>query len=635
MTTIITIDSETTANGPSNSPEAHYPDNKALMWGWKEGHQSVKVHPTSARLADRVDELLANKDDVVLVGHNIKFDLKYLMRDEPHVKWGDCRVFDTMYYQYRWSGHRDKFMGLEATCAAWNVPYVKTLDLGAWLKAGNLMEDIPTDDLEAYLEDDVGYTFSLYNKMTMDPRYYEHFTDHLSVLAAMELIGLDLDKTKTQHAMAAAIEDRDTLDQGIWDIVEEVIGWTSGDIMTKKQVNYTASRTMSYIFTGKPDHGLTPHLKRRQIKLLGKPLLSAKEISKLWGPNAKVTHLGYKMTAKELKWIKKHAKSTEAVLLADQLLDWKEVDKLIGTYYGPFLEEVKHTGGTLHPKLNTCATATGRLSSSNPNGQNMPLAARECIKSRYGCIYEIDFKQLEVVALAHLSQDQQLLDDLANGEDIHFNTGKRVMGWKVPADMTSAQRKLVKNVNFGLIYGGGASGLSEQTGQPKKLVQSLIDSFYTRYPGVAEWQKEFYTAVTDNMKTAGFQGNEQVYSSLYEDPTTGRRFFFKEHESPAWMKARTGRSYSFKPTETKNYPVQGFAGGDIVMWSLRLLWEVVREWPDTALRMTVHDSIMLDTAASPAIIEGTMDLVCSAVRHQLNIQPELKFELDVCGTHWR
>lgn len=635
MTTIITLDSETTANGPGNSPEAHYPNNKALMWGWKEGHQVVKIHPTSARLADRVGKLLADNKDVVLVGHNIKFDLKYLIRDEPHVEWTRCQVFDTMYYQYRWSGHRDKFMGLEATCNEWGVGYTKSLDLGAWIKAGNKMEDIPTKDLEDYLRDDVYSTDRLYNCMIMDSQYYEHFTDHISVLAAMELIGLDLDITKTQHVMAAAVEDRDTLDQGIWDLVEEVIGWTSGDIMTKKQVNYTASRTMSYIFTGEPSHGLTPHLKRRQIKLLGKPLLSTKEIMDLWGPNPKITHLGHKMTAKELKWIKKNAKSTEAVLLADQLLEWKEVDKLVGTYYGPFLEEVKHTGGTLHPKMNICATATGRLSSSNPNGQNMPQAARSCIYSVYGAIYEIDFKQLEVVALAHLSQDQQLLDDLAKGADIHFNTGKRVMGWRVPADMTDKERKLVKNVNFGLIYGGGASGLSQQTGQPKKLVQSLIDSFYSRYPGVAEWQKEFYTDVTSKMHTAGFQGNEQVYASMHEDPTTGRRFYFKEHKSPAWMRAKTGRNYSFKPTETKNYPVQGFAGGDIVMWALRLLWEVVREWPDTAMRMTVHDSIMLDTGMSPAIIESTMDLVCSAVRAQLDIQPELKFDLDVCGTHWR
>jgi len=247
---------------------------------------------------------------------------------------------------------------------------------------------------------------------------------------------------------------------------------------------------------------------------------------------------------------------------------------------------------------------------------------------------EIDFKQLEICALAAVSQDPVLIADIQSGADIHFNTGRSVMGWKVPSDMTDETRRIVKAVNFGVIYGGGANGLAESTGQPVKLIKDLIKSFFARYTGVKQWQKDFYIEVTQNMKSDGLKDGEQVYCSDVLLPISQRMFHFKENKSPAWLRKKTGRAYSFKPTETKNYPVQGFAGGDIVMDALVYLYHELAKYADTSMRMTVHDSVLLDTSLDQRTIVIIMEKVCSMVRTKYVLPFDLKFDIK-SDTHWQ
>ena len=319
--------------------------------------------------------------------------------------------------------------------------------------------------------------------------------------------------------------------------------------------------------------------------------------------------------------------------LANKALTYRKANKLLSTYVGPFLHTAQ-IQGTIHPKLNTTVTGTGRLSSSKPNGQNIPPEGRNlCVpKLSKHKMVEIDFSQLEMVAVACVSGSKTMIQALNDGKDLHYLVGKKVMGWTDESDMTKEDRKLVKNVAFGVLYGGKATGLAHQTGVDKKIIQKLIDSFYTTYPEVAAWQTKVFTEVVDNLEAYDVQKGEQRYASMYTDPFSGRRFHFIEQESPQWLRRKTGRRHSFSPQQTSNYPIQGFAGGDIVMGVLTHLW---RDMVDTRFVMTVHDSILIEADAQRISELGKrMKKACNIVEKQFNLPVPLSYSIET-GDSWQ
>ena len=626
----IIVDLETTANGgKKGSPEAHYKNNRVLLYGHRIVNGSIHVDDTGKQLFNDIRAALASGHGVRLIGHNLKFDLKYLIREHPHIDWDAIKYHCTMHTEYSQSGQRLKFCSLEDACENNNVNFRKGLDLGAILSSGLKMEDIPTADLRAYLKDDVLATSDVYFMQTTRAGYLPQFQQHTLPLAHMELLGLPLDINATKTLMTNSTQRIMKLEDDIFKIVDENLEWSDGVPIKQTDLNYTAPRTISYLLTREPSLGLTKRVKRNIVPKL-KPMLDASAISSVW-KGKKPTNLGLPMSSDILRHAAGYSK--RACQLIDLLLEYRMLTKLTGTYYGPFLEATENQD-TIHPKMNMCQTATSRLSSSQPNGQNMPPVARQCFKSEYGKFREIDFKQLEVVALAMLSRDKQLLADIASGEDIHFNTGRHVMGWKTPADMTDKDRTIVKNVNFGLIYGGGANGLAITTGQPVKLIKRLISEFFKRYPGVSKWQEEFYTDVANNLKTAGYMEGEQIYDSLVTEPRSNKKYYFKENKAPEFIRRKTGRKFSFKPTETKNYPVQGFAGGDIVMRALVRLHEKLSTHLNTEIRMTVHDSILVDTDMSQRKLHIIMEDVCSELERCYKLPFKLSFDIK-SGIYWQ
>lgn len=633
----ICVDLETTANGPGHSPEAHYRNNKVLLCGFITGWTNrVDIDNNVQALCETIKHYQESGEIVRLIGHNLKFDLKYLMRDDQYaVLWEDVDIWCTQYTHYRVTGQRDKMISLEDLCDKHSIKYNKSLDLGALIKAGIMPEDIDEEELADYLKEDVLNTWQVFKSQQSNAYNESIFQQHILPIAEMELNGLPIDKDKLKEQITEAIQEADASENTIWDIIRDTLEWDNGDEITEKHIKPMAARTMSYLLTGEPSAGLTKH-KTKQIQFQkGKgPLLSPKQINQIWG-GKKPNHLGYPMAKYDIEKLQVYA-SGAAQHLVIELLNYRHWSKLIGTYYSPFSEDMRVSGqDCIYPKVNVSVTGTGRTSSSNPNGQNMPGEARELVKAVRAAIMEIDFTQLEVVGLAFLSGDRQLTTDILNGEDIHYNTGKVVMKWTSPSDMNKDDRKLVKNVNFGVIYGGGAGGLSKQTGQPKALVKKLIDAFFHRYPGVAKWQKQVYSDVVQKMHSAGHQNGEQFYYSIYTDPKSGRKFYFEESPSPGWLAKKTGRGFSFKPTETKNYPVQGFAGGDIVMQVLFEMWRICKkqELP-VIFRMTVHDSILIDTDADEADIKSVMQDACEIVRHRFGMIVPLNFDIDV-GEYWR
>lgn len=220
------------------------------------------------------------------------------------------------------------------------------------------------------------------------------------------------------------------------------------------------------------------------------------------------------------------------------------------------------------------------------------MSIKSCFRSRWdgGYLVDVDFSQLEVVALAILSNDTQLKEDILSGKDMH--TVRAAELFSIPEAMvTPAQRQLCKALSFQLQYGAGWKSMSEKNGISGQRAKDFIYNYYARYPQVREWQDDVaYTVkgsrrVTGKHTPKGVPMGEGVYESI-----TGRVYKFNEYDSSFKDDA------SFSPTEMKNYPVQGFATGDIMaLYRGRVYRKLLSlRNDDIKLINTVHDSVMLD-----------------------------------------
>jgi len=225
---------------------------------------------------------------------------------------------------------------------------------------------------------------------------------------------------------------------------------------------------------------------------------------------------------------------------------------------------------------------------------------KDTVRSRWdgGWIVEADYSQLEVVALAFLSQDKQLIADIQNGVDLHLRAlsawkNMSYDGLKMRYDagdpQVSAQRRAAKTLRFQLQYGAGAGGMAKKNNIPKEVAQKFIDGYYDTYPAIAKFNKNVYdevleSAVFDGRRTkSGLPARTGTYVSC-----TGRRYVFHEYDAPDWMRVDT----QFSRNEIMNYPVQGLATGDIV--PMMLPHVAALNNAGCFFINTVHDSYLFD-----------------------------------------
>jgi DNA polymerase I-like protein with 3'-5' exonuclease and polymerase domains len=236
---------------------------------------------------------------------------------------------------------------------------------------------------------------------------------------------------------------------------------------------------------------------------------------------------------------------------------------------------------------------------------------KECFTSRFegGYLIEADFSQLEVVGLAILTGDKQLMEDIREGRDMHCISASFLSGEKYEDIYTKYKagdakyatlRKSAKQPSFQLQYGSGAKSMSDSCKLPLKTCQEFIDNYYTRYSGVKQWQEDIANTVENGRKPSGrhtkggFPAGESTIVTA-----TGRRYTFMEYDAPMFMH-RKGTMTSFSPTEIKNYPVQGFATGDIVPHMLGVIYRELlgsRIHKDCLMVNTIHDSVLFDCKA--------------------------------------
>ena len=297
------------------------------------------------------------------------------------------------------------------------------------------------------------------------------------------------------------------------------------------------------------------------------------------------------------------------------LVEHRGLSKLKSTYTDKLPQMVNPQTGRVHTSYHQAVTATGRLSSSDPNLQNIPIRneegrrIRQAFIAREGfTVVAADYSQIELRIMAHLSQDQGLINAFTQGKDIHRSTAAEIFGVSLD-EVTSEQRRNAKAINFGLIYGMSAFGLSRQLGIGRADAQNYMDLYFKRYPGV----QIFMHDIREKAKAQG-----------YVETLFGRRLYLPDINSSNGMRRKAAERVAI------NAPMQGTAA-DIIKRAMIQLDQKLQNDPDIAMIMQVHDELVFE------VLSEKVAFYSELIKTQMESAADLVVPLIVevgQGTNW-
>jgi len=298
------------------------------------------------------------------------------------------------------------------------------------------------------------------------------------------------------------------------------------------------------------------------------------------------------------------------------ILEHRGLSKLKSTYTDKLPLQIDANTGRVHTSYNQTGAATGRMSSSDPNLQNIPIRSEEGRRIRQAfvadegnCILAADYSQIELRIMAHLSADESLLTAFRDGKDIHKATAAEV--FDVPLDkVETEQRRAAKAINFGLIYGMSAFGLAKQLNVTRYQAQDYIDLYFERYPGVKEYM--------DSTR-------EQAHETGYVETLFGRRLYLPE------INSRNGQRRQYAERTAINAPMQGTAA-DIIKRAMIMVHNKLQQSDINALMiMQVHDELVFEVAENQ--VEALSELLHAEMESAADLNVPLLVDIGI-GSNW-
>ncbi len=322
-------------------------------------------------------------------------------------------------------------------------------------------------------------------------------------------------------------------------------------------------------------------------------------------PKTKRTKTGYSTDANSLEGLK----GLHPVV--DQILEYRQVSKLKSTYVDALPEMVNPDTGRVHTSYNQTGSATGRMSSSDPNLQNIPIRTemgRQVRKAFMAegapdwLLFSADYSQIELRVLAHISQDPGLLEAFRRGEDIHSSTASLM--FDVPLnDVVADQRRIAKVLNFGVIYGLSAHGISQQTGFSREEGASFIEAYFAKYPGISDYLE---------------QVKVKARAEQYVETLLGRRRYLPDINSPNFNVRGGAERMAI------NMPIQGTAADIMKLAMIRVQKRLDDEGMKTKMLLQVHDELVLETPKEE--MDALKDLVFDEMPAAMDLDVTLKVD---------
>ena len=527
----VSIDTETT------STDAISAELVGLSFSVEEKKAFYVAVPANYEEALKIVQIfkpLYESDKIMKIGQNIKYDYEVL------TKYGvtlQGKMFDTMIAHYLIQPELHHNMDYMAeTLLGYQTIHIEEL-LGPKGKKQKNMRDLSPTDIYEYAAEDADITLRLKN--VLEPRLKELGVEELfwniemplvRVLADMELNGVCLDTEALQDTSKIFTERMKQYEQEIYKEAGE-------------EFNISSPKQVGDILFGK-------------LQIMDKP---------------KKTKTGQYVTSEEV------LQSLESKSpIVRNILNYRGMKKLLSTYIDALPKLINPRTGHIHTSFNQALTATGRLSSSDPNLQNIPVRTddgkeiRKCFIPEEGCLFfSADYSQIELRIMAHLSEDENMMEAFREGHDIHRATAAKI--WHVDIDkVTDAQRKKAKQANFGIIYGITTYGLAQRMDIPNGEAKELIEGYFRTFPKVQAYMEH---------------AKEVARAKGYAETLFHRRRYLAD------INSRNATVRGFAERNAINAPIQG-TEADIIKVAMVRIWErFKKEGIRSKMILQVHDEL--------------------------------------------
>ena len=527
----VSIDTETT------STDAISAELVGLSFSVEEKKAFYVAVPANYEEALKIVQIfkpLYESDKIMKIGQNIKYDYEVLTRYGVTLQG---KMFDTMIAHYLIQPELHHNMDYMAeTQLGYQTIHIEEL-LGPKGKKQKNMRDLSPTDIYEYAAEDADITLRLKN--VLEPRLKELGVEELfwniemplvRVLADMELNGVCLDTEALQDTSKIFTERMKQYEQEIYKEAGE-------------EFNISSPKQVGDILFGK-------------LQIMDKP---------------KKTKTGQYVTSEEVLQSLENKSP-----IVRNILNYRGMKKLLSTYIDALPKLINPRTGHIHTSFNQALTATGRLSSSDPNLQNIPVRTddgkeiRKCFIPEEGCLFfSADYSQIELRIMAHLSEDENMMEAFREGHDIHRATAAKI--WHVDIDeVTDAQRKKAKQANFGIIYGITTYGLAQRMDIPNSEAKELIEGYFRTFPKVQAYME---------------RAKEVARAKGYAETLFHRRRYLAD------INSRNATVRGFAERNAINAPIQG-TEADIIKVAMVRIWErFKKEGIRSKMILQVHDEL--------------------------------------------
>ena len=528
---ILVLDTETT------STDAIDAELVGLSFAVKEGeafYVAIPAERSEAMKMLNIFKPLYESGDILKVGQNIKYDMEVLINYGVRLA---PPMFDTMIAHYVLQPEQKHNMDMLAeTLLHYQTIHIEEL-IGAKGKSQKNMRDLAPSDVCDYAAEDADVTLRLYN--VLKPRLQEAGAEDLfyniemplvPVLAEMETNGVRLDTEALKETSHVLTDRMLQIEKQIYDLAGH-------------EFNIASPKQVGEVLFG-------------EMKIVDKP---------------KKTKTGQYVTSEEvLQQLRSKAP------IVEHILEHRGLKKLLGTYVDALPKLINPRTGHIHTSFNQAVTATGRLSSSDPNLQNIPVRGedgkeiRKCFIPEPGCLFfSADYSQIELRVMAHLSGDENMIEAFREGYDIHAATAARIYKKSIDT-VTRDERTKAKRANFGIIYGITVFGLAERLEISRDEARQLIDGYFETFPQVHEY-----------MEKAKQLAREHGYAET---------FFHRRRYLPD-ITSHNATVRNFAERNAINAPIQGSAADIIKIAMVRIYERFRREGIRSKMILQVHDEL--------------------------------------------
>ena len=549
----VSLDTETTSTNPIDAELV------GLSFAAEEGKAFYVPIPDNREKAETIVNIfkpLYESPQIMKVGQNIKYDMEVLMRYGVNLS---APMFDTMIAHYLLQPEQHHGMDyLAETLLDYETIHIDTL-IGPRGKSQKSMREVPPALVCDYAAEDADVTLRLHNVLKprlkeagMEQLFYEIEMPLVPVLAQMETDGVLLDTDALAETSRTFTERMREIEQ---DIYREA----------GHEFNIASPKQVGEVLFG-------------EMKIVEKP---------------KKTKTGQYVTSEEVL----QQLRTKSPIVG-KILQHRGLKKLLGTYVDALPKLINPHTGHIHTSFNQAVTATGRLSSSDPNLQNIPVRGedgkeiRRCFIPEPGCLFfSADYSQIELRVMAHLSGDENMTEAFREGHDIHAATAARI--YKEPIDSVSRdQRTKAKRANFGIIYGITVFGLAERLEISRDEARQLIDGYFDTFP-----------RVRDYMERAKETAREHGYAET---------FFHRRRYLPD-ITSHNATVRNFAERNAINAPIQGSAADIIKIAMVRIHRRFAEEGIRSKMILQVHDE--LNFSVLPEEKERVERIVLEEMQH--------------------